>query len=272
MQRIQQSLSILTALALATSACLTDLEDGSATCFDYTQVAEREPGRVQYTVPVVDFDTQLTAPSAVPDAIITVCTNATCIPEFPVCAGDVGACWREFPGPSPAVKVLDFPFGLGNVTIRASAAGYVPTDYPLGGPLIGTPDGSLAARGIGIVLVKQETFAALHAQVGAVPDPLRGTLALRVLGCGLQRLGGQTLEAYNADLRGAEAFSLSTGNLASGASLTTDQRGVVGFFNLPAQTIDAWVPAWGLPPATYNVRPGTLTLAEYRWGIDEFGQ
>jgi hypothetical protein len=269
---MRTSLSIHAALALSTSACLTEMLPGDDTCLTYVEVVPREPGRVQYTVPVVDFDTQLTAPVSVAGAALKVCTNATCLPEYPVCDGEVGNCWREFPGPSPAVRVLDFPYGLTNVTIRVSADGYVPTDYPLNGPLIGSPDGSLAVRGIGIVLVKRETFAALHGQVGTVPDPLRGTLALRVLDCGLQRSAGSTLEVYNGDTRGATAFSLSTGNLATAGRLDTDRRGVVGLFNLLPQTADLWAPGGSLAPVTYNVRPDTLTLAEYRWGIDEFGQ
>jgi hypothetical protein len=264
--------SILTVLALSTSACLTPLDSGADTCFDFVEVVEREPGRVQYSVPVVDFDTQLTAPVAVPGAVLTVCINAPCIPEFPRCEGDVGASWREFPGPNPAIRVLDFPFGLTNVTIRLSAEGYIPTDYPLMGPVIGHPNGALDTRGVGIVLVKNETYVALHAQVGTIPDPARGTLALRVLGCDLTRAPAVDVEPWQGNLAGSTGFSLSTGNLASGGALRTDARGVVGLFNLPAQTVDAWVPEWGFAPATYNVRPGTLTLAEYRWGIDEFGQ
>lgn len=269
---MRTSLSIHAALALSTSACLTEMLPGDDTCLTYVEVVPREPGRVQYTVPVVDFDTQLTAPVPVAGATLTVCTNATCLPEYPRCDGDVGNCWREFPGPSPAVRVLDFPFGLSNVTIRVAAEGYVPTDYPLNGPLIGSPDGSLQVRGIGIVLVKRETYAALQGQAGSAPDPLRGTLALRVLDCALGRTAGTTMEVYNGDTSGATPFSLSTGNLATGGRLDTDRRGVVGLFNLLPQTIDAWSPAWGIAPVTYNVRPDTLTLAEYRWGIDEFGQ
>lgn len=127
-------------------------------------------------------------------------------------------------------------------------------------------------RGTGIVLVKQETCAALHGQVGTVPDPLRGTLAVRVLDCALQRANGVEVSTYNADLGGSEAFSMSTSNLATGSRLQTDQRGVVGYFNLPAQTIDVEVFTWDIAPVTLNIRPGTLTLAELRWGIDQFGR
>lgn len=260
-------------LLLLLAGCMPDMLPGDDTCLDYVEVVPREPGRVQYTVPVVDFDTQLTAPIPVPQAKLAVCTNSTCEPQLPLCdSAELGQCYREFPGPNPAVRVLDFPFGLGNVTLRWSAPGYVPTDYPMGGPLIGTPDGSLAVRGIGIVLVKETTYAALHAQLGVAPDPSRGTLAVRVLDCSLGRTAGATMEPYNAVLVGSTGFSLSTNNLASGADLTTDQRGVVGFFNLPPQTLDVSIPAWELQPTTFNVRPGTLTLGELRWGLEEFGQ
>jgi len=259
-------------LPLLLVGCLTDLEPGDDTCFTYLAVAPREPGRVQYTVPVADFDTQLTAPIPVPGAVLTVCLNATCEVQLPLCQEEVGTCYREFPGPNAAVRVLDFPYGLTNVTLRWSAPGYVPTDYVLGGPLVGAPDGSLQLRGIGIVLVREATYAALHAQVGTAPDPTRGTLAVRVLGCSLQRLAGQNLVPYNADLYGSTGFSLSTGNLATDAHLQTDDRGVVGFFNLPPQTLDVYIESWVQRPTTFNVRPGTLTLAELRWGLEEFGQ
>lgn len=258
-------------VSLTSFGCLTEFEPASDTCFDFVEVIPREPGRVQYTVPVVDFDTQLTAPIPVPGVTVQVCTNATCIPELPLCDGEVGNCWREFPGPSPAVRVFDFPFGLNNAVMRFAAPGYIPTDYVLGGPMIGSPEGDLALRGVGIVLVKQETYTALHDQVGAAPDPSRGTLGIRVLDCALQRSAGQTLEAWNANLDGATGFSLSSGNLVTDSRMTTDQRGVVGFFNLPTQTLDVWVPAWS-NPVTYNIRPGTLTLAELRWGLEQFGQ
>ena len=255
------------------TACLTEMLPGDETCFDYVEVAPREPGRVQYTVPVVDFDTQLTAPIPVPGAVLTVCTNSTCEPALPACATEVNnGCYREFPGPNPAIRVLDFPYGLTNVTLRWTAPGYIPTDYPMGGPLVGSPDGELAMRGVGIVLVKESTYAALHGQVGGVPDPARGTLAVRVLDCGLGRAPGNTVEPYNANLAGSTAFSLSSNNLASGSDLTTDARGVVGFFNLPPQTIDVHVADWGFQPTTFNVRPGTLTLGELRWGLERFGQ
>lgn len=259
-------------LATLLTGCLTEYDDADDTCYDYVTLTPATAGRVQYTVPVVDFDTQLSAPVALPGAALQVCINATCLPEFPRCTGEVGNCYREFPGPSPALRVLDFPFGLTNVTLRFSLTGYVPTDYVLGGPVVGSPNGEASLRGVGIVLVKEETFSALHAQVGTTPDPTRGTLAVRVLGCDLQRAAGQTLTAYNANLNGASGFSLSSSNLASGSDLTTDQRGVVGYFNLPPQTIDVTILDWPFQPTTFNVRPGTLTLAEMRWGLEEFGQ
>lgn len=259
-------------LPLLACSCITIPDDGGDTCFDYMELIDREPGRVQYTVPVVDFDTQLSAPVALPGAQLKVCINATCIPEFPKCTEETGNCYREFPGASPALRVLDFPYGLTNVTLRFSLEGYVPTDYPMGGPLVGSMDGALAMRGVGIVLVKNETYAALHAQVGGVPDPTRGTLAARVLDCSMGRAANQQMSSYNANLSGSSGFSLSSSNLASGADLTTDQRGVVGYFNLLPQTLDVQIVNWPFHPTTFNVRPGTLTLGELRWGLEQFGQ
>jgi hypothetical protein len=262
----------MTLVPLVFLGCLTPMASDDDTCLDFVQVVPREPGRVQYTVPVVDFDTQLTAPIPVPGAALRVCLNATCEVEMPLCNGDVGSCYREFPGPNPAIRVLDFPYGLTNVTLRWSAPGYVPTDYVMGGPVIGAPSGDLAIRGAGIVLVSEPTYASMHAQVGILPDATRGTLALRVLGCDLSRLPGAPLESFNANLDGATGFSLSTSNLITDARIETDARGVVGYLNLPPQTLDVFVPMWEQQPTTFNVRPGTLTLGEMRWGLDQFGQ
>jgi hypothetical protein len=142
----------------------------------------------------------------------------------------------------------------------------------LGGPLIGTPEGSLAVRGIGIVLVKNETYVAMHAQVGLNPDMSKGTLATRVLDCGLSRMADAEMEAWNANTQGAVGFSLSSNNLLTDSRMETDQRGVVGFLNLPPQTLDVWIPEWSERATTFNVRPGVLTLGELRWGLEEFGQ
>lgn len=248
------------------------MKPSEETCLDYVEMAPRDPGRVQYVVPVVDFDAQLYAPIPVRDATFQVCLNASCDVQLPTCDVEAANCYRELPGPNPVVRVIDFPFGLTNVVLRWSAPGYIATDYVLGGPLVGSPSGELSVRGIGIVLVKETTWTSLHAQVGAVPDPTRGALATRVLDCSLQRGSGIEMAAWNADLDGGTPFSLSSSNLVTDARLTTDERGVVGFFGLPAQTLDVFLPGFDLPPVTYNIRPNTLTLAELRWGLDQFGQ
>lgn len=233
-------------------------------------MAPPPPGRVLYIVPVVDFDSQLYAPTEVPAVALIVCTSAACTTPF--------TDWQRLDGPAPFVWVLSFPAGLSNAVLRFSAPGYVPMDYVLGGPMVGTPAGDLTVKGVGVPLLKEATLASLYAQVGLpMVDLTRGTYAARVLTCDGVRATQATVQPTTGDVASpAVAFSLSNNNLATASSLETDQRGVAGFFNLPPQTLD--VQGWtdtgvALGSATtVLVRPGVVTLSELRPGLDQWGQ
>lgn len=267
-----KTLMIMAALISAASctqfASDTDTYD-SAVLFDClghdTAVEPRGGARVTYVTPVVDFDTQLSAPTAVPAAVLTVCTSAACDVPF--------TDWQRLPGPSPAVWVLSFPFGLRNAVLRFTAEGYAPMDYVLGGPMIGSADGSLEVHGIGVPLVSTATYASLHAQVGVAADPLAGSFAARVLDCDGNRAARTSVEPLDAS--GGIDFALSNGNLASGTKHVTDDRGVAGYLNLPAQNFDvAAIASFGetIAATTVQIRPGVVTLAELRPGLEMWGQ
>lgn len=245
---------------------------------EQSQIAEREPGRITYVMPIVDFNSQPTSPSPVPGVTFKVCTNAVCVPEYPVCDGSTEQCYNVGPGPTPFVQVLDLPYGFANGILRFQAPEYVDMDYVLGGPMIGTPSGELLVRSLGITMVPNLTRDGIYAQVGIPEIDLgRGVLAIRTLDCRGERSPGVTVSPSSGDVESpAVAFSLSSNNLATPTSLETDGRGVAGFINLAPQTIDvvAFTPD-GTPfvrPTTLNVRPGVITLAELRMGLDQWGQ
>lgn len=274
-----KTLHILTALGLTVGACTP--MDSAADSYDskyrwpclnsgeQIQVAARDPGRVTYVVPVVDFDSQLTAPTTVPGATLTICTSAACDAPF--------TDWQRLQGPAEYVWVLSLPYSLSNAVLRFSAPGYIPMDYVLGGPMIGAPTGELTVKGIGIPLVKETTLTALYNQVGlSGVDLTRGVFAARVLDCSGERAASSTVTTSVGNVTGSIPFALSNNNLATPTTLETDSRGVAGFMNLPPQTLD--VVGWsstGLQigdVTTMPIRAGAITLAELRPGLELWGQ
>lgn len=254
---------ILSVVLLTACSGLDSKEDTYSSVVDWwclespQEVIQVSQPRIQYITPVVDFDSQLTNPTVVPGATLTICTSAACDVPF--------TDWQRLEGPAEYVWVLSLPYGLSNATLRFEAPGYVPMDYPLGGPMIRD------AKGVGVPLLKEVAYASLQAQVGiAAPDPTRGTFAARVLDCNNLRSSGVSLTG------GAGVpFSLSNGNLASAGS-QTDQRGVAGWFAVAPGTLDvqAFTGTGAAVDAPYTalVRAGAITLGELRPGLDQWGQ
>jgi hypothetical protein len=245
------------------------------------------PGRVTYIAPVVDFDTSpLQGALAVPGVQLTVCTTASCAtpagpPEVIIQQAD--------PANRPFLWAINMPYGLGAVSIRATAPGFVGTDYYLGGPMVGTPEGSSMIVGLPLPLTSVAARDALLAQLDlpTPADPDRGILALRTLNCNRPMGQGERAERVRVELvsndppEDAVPWVLSFGNQASRDIVETDDRGVAGFANLPprAYSVRGIAPAprnsetgtpYGLTLAT--VRPNTTTLVEIREGLDIWGQ
>jgi hypothetical protein len=274
--------SCLTA-ALVVSAC-TPLESPDDSyrsvyqwqCIDEPTVpAAVAPARVKYSIAVVDFNSQPTAPTPVAGLGIKVCTNQRCDPEFPICADDMQQqCVRISGG--PVAYVFDFPYGLSNGWLQLSAEGYSNMDYVFGGPMIGRPNGSMELTGNAIPMVPRTTLEDIYRSVGIEAiDETRGTLATRILDCLGTRAPGMLLDAVVED-PASVAFSLSNGNIATPNTLETDPRGVAGIVNLQPQAVDVFALTpdgrqYG-GPTTLNVRPNTITLAELRDGLDVWGQ
>jgi hypothetical protein len=271
-------------LLLTLGTACTQLDPGSDTyhsvnqwrCIDeQTMPVTVTPARVKYSIPIVDFNSQPSAPTPVVGLGIKVCTNQRCDPEYPICASDSQQqCVRISGG--PVQYVFDFPYGLANGWLQLSAPDYTNMDYILGGPMIGKPDGSLEVTGNVATMVPVTTLEDIYRSVGVDHvDPERGTLAIRILDCLGIRAPGMLLSTVVED-PGSVAFSLSNGNIATPNTLETDPRGVAGIVNLAPQAVDviAITPDgrdYG-GPTTINVRPNTITLAELRDGLDVWGQ
>lgn len=240
-------------------------------CLLDTEAPIESTGRATYTVPVVDFNSQPTAPTPVPALAIAVCTSPTCDPVYPVCTDNpLGQCVNISGG--PVLYKMDFPAGLSNVVLRLSAPDYVGMDYVMGGPMV------QSTQGLGIPMVPIATRQSIYTNLGAgTVDETRGVLAVRTLDCNNARAQGVTVEAVDGQIEYPSIpFRLSNNNLATGATLETDERGVAGFVNLAPQTVDVVARTdYGKEfggPTTLNIRPNTITLAELRDGIDIWGQ
>ncbi len=275
--------SCLVILSTSAYAC-TPLDAGTDTYHSVNQWAcidERTvpvtvtPARVKYSIAVVDFNSQPSAPTPVAGLSIKVCTNQRCDPAYPICEGEPKPQCVGLSG-GPVLYSFDFPYGLSNGWLQLSAEGYSNMDYYFGGPMVGRPDGTLEMTGNAIPLVPRTTLEDIYRSVGIdALDETRGTLATRILDCLGVRAPGMLLDAV-VDDPASVAFSLSNGNIATPNTLETDPRGVAGIVNLQPQAVDvlAITPDgrhYG-GPTTLNVRPNTITLAELRDGLDVWGQ
>lgn len=280
---------------------LLETEDWSCLKDDpRTSVVPRgTPTRIQYRVPVVDFDTL----TPVPGIIVEPCTTSNC-DVYPSCAAGATPapaepCAIVTPPASAAspIFVIDFPYNFTGGLKITKPGEYAEMDYFFGGPLVGLPElalseGGNVVIGQGIPVLKSRTRERAYQEVGvSTVDPTRGTLAVRTLSCrrtpampsatGMtpppqgQRAAGVSLEAMPAAPEGSAAWALSTGNVFSPNRLITDARGVAGFLNAPPVITDvqAVLPdgtTYGYTPI--RVRADVITLAELRPGLDVWGQ
>jgi hypothetical protein len=252
------------------------------------------PGRVTYVFPVVDFDSDplQPVPLLVPGVELTVCTNAACTtPAGP----DVMINQDQA---RPFIWTISMPYGLGAFSIRARATDYVDTDYYVGGPMVGTPEGTTTVVALPLPMPKVSSLDNLLSNIGLPPlgpTSTVGILALRTLNCNRPqslipgtnqgaRAAGVKVELVTNDPNvDPVPWVLTTGNQASRDLDATDGRGVAGFANLSPRnyTVRGIAPApmdsesgteIGAKPATATVRANAITLVEVREGIDQWGQ
>jgi hypothetical protein len=276
-------------------------------------VAPRDPpprpenpttARVTYLVPVVDFDSPSpNQPVAVPNVQLTVCTSDSCNPPaacFPSCAippaPSSTVVIQQASPMQPFLYAINVPWGTEAVTLRASAPGYVASEYYVGGPMLGPPEGGNTVFGLPFFLLTEAARAALHTQVGlGEVNEANGILAARTLNCdramsptpnGLPlqgvRAAGVRIEMVNLEPpESAVPWVLSFGRRASKDLFVTDDRGAAGFANLPptGYLVEGIAPApegsaagfkYGRTLAT--VRANTITIVEVREGQEAWGQ
>lgn len=284
------------------------------------------PPRITYLTPVVDFDSPSpNSPISVPGLQLTVCTSpscnppAACFPDSSACDPDIAlervtppanstvVVQQASPTMAPFLYAINLPWGFDAVSIRARAPGYVPSEYFLGGPMKGSPEGGTTVVGLPYFLLTTAALDTLYSQVGletpAVPaNPTRGILAVRTINClrsqtpfvpmdpnARQPARGQgvRLEMVGGDPEfPAAPWVLTFGKQARGKQsdedlLFTDDRGTAGFANLeprtytvrgvaPAPVDSETGTAFGETPAT--VRPGVISIIEVRDGLNVWGQ
>lgn len=235
---------------------------------------QRPPG-VAFVVPIVDFANPPTPPR---DLRILVCqdNDFDCTQPLPI--PDMQ------PEGAPAyVHQLNLPFGFEGY-LRLTATGYIQSEYYFLGPVIGGPNGEQVIYGDGIGLPRNDTIDNFFDQFGqgAARQAGTGLVGLRVYDCRnesaeaqqartvnqLRRATGVRLELVNSEAR---AWTLVGGRPAAPApgnpSLSTDDRGVAGFFNIQpmALIVQAIAPngeRYGQTNVT--VRPDQLTQANIR--------
>lgn len=264
------------------------------------QPAERTPSRVQYRVPIVDFDSQPNTPRAVVGLTVTVCDNAACDPPLPTCtAGATPAPTEQcvsvnntLPGVPPYVYQIDLPYQFSNGYLKLEAPNYAEMSYILGGPMIGAPEGGSLVIGLAIPVLTLAARANAYRDVGAAEgqDATGGVLAVRTLDCvrNFGRLSPMIPEGRRAAQVRVEAqptappapavaWSVSGNNVFSQDNLLTDARGVAGYLNIQGGSlaVTAIAPIDVNYPEvvqSFRLRAGVITLAELRDGLGVWGQ
>lgn len=286
--------------------------DGSASpplpeaweCLDEPQLPiERDETRIQYRVPIVDFDSQPLNPRTIPELLVQVCDTATCDPPLPACPPGATPAARQqcviltnpLPGAPPVIWQIDLPYGFANGYLKLTAPNYAEMNYIFGGPMIGAPEGGPVVIGLALPVLTLAARANAYRDVGVGDgqDATAGVLAVRTLDCERpfgnlsmtvpegHRAAEVTVEAQPEDPPPpAVAWSVSGNNVFSRDDLLTDARGVAGYLNteIGALVVNARAPVGDdgvvYPPSaqTFRLRGGVITLAELRDGLGVWGQ
>jgi hypothetical protein len=265
-------------------------------CLDQPQpLADRVPSRIQYRVPIVDFDTQTALLQAVAGLVIQVCGNAACDPPLPPCpAGGATSpaeqCFTQTaPLPVPYVVELDLPWQFSNGSLKLTAPGYAEMNYIFGGPMIGPPEGGSLVIGLPIPLLRNSARESAYLDCGVNGvDPTRGTVAVRTLDCkrNIRNLSMTVPEGSRAPLVAVSAleepangvaWALSNDNIFSPNTLQTDARGVAGYLDTDVGVVRLVAEApigrqYPSAPPNLRVRANVITLAELRDGLGRWGQ
>ncbi len=252
--------------------------------------------RIQYRVPIVDFDTLTPVPGLIVQACVTSDCDAYTECEPGSTPGTTEPCAVVSPPPAGSpVYTIDLPYNFVGGLKLTKPGEYAEMDYFFGGPMVGLPEappseGGNIVVGQAIPVLKLRTRERAYREVGvASVDPTRGTLAVRTLNClrqpatppaGMtpppqgQRATGVSVTAVPDVPAGSASWALSQGNVFSPNKLETDGRGVAGFLNAPPviTEVRAVIDGTVYAGASIRVRADVITLAELRPGLDVWGQ
>lgn len=184
-------------------------------------------------------------------------------------------------------------WGTESVVLRASAEGYVDSEYYVGGAMVGPPEGGDTVLGLPFFLLTDAARAALYSQLGlGEVDATKGILAARTLNCDREQSPLGVFQGVRADNVSVELvpnevpseaipWVLSFGRVASRDIFVTDDRGAAGFANIEPRAYQvlgrAPAPVGSESGTTYGrtlatVRANTITIVEVRDGQDVWGQ
>jgi len=189
-----------------------------------------------------------------------------------------------------------------------TATGYMPTEYFLGGPLVGSPTGEsfeltvpeqlapLAmeppgteitvpiVRGLPIPMVKQELIAGFFRDIaqGEMMDANAGIVAFRMIDCNGNRAAGVSLDMAG-ELDNGFGFVISQNNVPTRSDppdlagpTVSGPAGGAGFANLPTRP---YTPKGVLSDnreyggrVAFRLRPGTITNGEIRPSSYSYGR
>jgi hypothetical protein len=232
---------------------------------------------VRYDLPIFDFASAAGGnPMAVKVQSIVGCPGITT-----GCTPDAGAVipFAVTPPTSAAAPYyqIDLPYNFDG-SILMMAAGYIPTEYFLGGPLVGTAlpdggpildkDGTPVVVGLAIAPTTYLTLDDFFGDLMLTRDPTKGLIVARLLDCNGNRAANVVLEIKNYGM--GQGFTLLNGGytpVTGQPPPPTEGRGVSGYANMTPGTyvVDAIAPNGNHYGATAAVVvANTLTLLEIR--------
>ena len=225
------------------------------------------PTKVRYRVPIIDFYSAV-AGSTQP---LTNLTITACGLGDPACSISPKTPTVVPPTSATPLYQIDFDYGF-NGFIRITAPDYIATEYYFGGPLLGSPGGTVdpvdgvpVVQGLFIAPITVEAAEAFYMAHGFTIEPGKGLLGPRLLDCNGARADDVTLQV--ADPTGNGYTLIQNLPVFHDPPIKTDSRAVSGYVNMTPfnYSVSAIAPG-GVPygSTVAVVRPDTLTVFEIR--------
>ena len=245
-----------------------------------------------FAVPIFDFTVPL---ARIPSLKVQACLvgDADCKMEVGMVFGPMDT---KIPAGTGGNLVVAPVYSIGmqydtNAYIRMTAPGYLQTEYFLGGPLIGAPDGATQngapivnaelplVKGYPLTPIKAVDADNLATYAGIVRDPDTAIIGIRTVDCSGRPASGVKLQLELPGPGDALAFSYLSGQVSTDPNRSTDEKGLAGFANVPLSTPFVNAIVEGIAPngmhyGTINItiRKGGFTGAEVRPDTGQYGR